>query len=58
MKKYWASLIVAVFMHLGDERKSLRYVIIAPYVIFILYLIYIAGAESSYLNELWLEFKP
>jgi len=53
-----AFYIVAVFMHLGDERKSLQYVIILPYVIFIFYLLYIAGTESSYLNELWLEFKP
>jgi cytochrome c oxidase subunit IV len=53
-----AFYIVAVFMHLGDERKSLQYVIIVPYAIFILYLLYIGLTESSYLNELWREFQP
>lgn len=53
-----AFYIVAVFMHLGDERKSLQYVIIVPYAIFILYLLFIGITESSYLNELWLEFQP
>lgn len=53
-----AFYIVAVFMHLGDERKSLRYVIIAPYALFILYLLFIGITESNYLNNVWLEFKP
>lgn len=48
-----AGYIVAVFMHLGDERKSLRYVIILPYALFIMYLVYIAITESNHLNELW-----
>jgi len=33
-----AGYIVMVFMHLGDEKKSLRYVILVPYILFILYL--------------------
>ncbi len=53
-----AGYIVAVFMHLADERKSLRYVILLPYAIFILYLIFIGITESSYLNSVWLEFRP
>jgi cytochrome c oxidase subunit 4 len=53
-----AFYIVAVFMHLGDERKSLRYVIIVPYALFILYLLFIGITESNYLNNIWLEFKP
>lgn len=53
-----AFYIVAVFMHLGDERKSLRYVIIVPYALFILYLLFIGISESNYLNNIWLEFKP
>lgn len=53
-----AFYIVAVFMHLGDERKSLRYVIIAPYVLFIAYLLFIGISESNYLNDVWLQFKP
>lgn len=53
-----AFYIVAIFMHLGDERKSLRYVIIAPYVLFIAYLLFIGLSESNYLNDVWLQFKP
>ncbi|MGB6037956.1 MAG: cytochrome C oxidase subunit IV family protein [Cryomorphaceae bacterium] len=53
-----AAYIVMVFMHLGDERKSLRYVILIPYVIFILYLLFIGFKESSFLNDVWLEFQP
>ena len=45
-----AGYIVMVFMHLGDERKSLKWVILAPYLLFIIYLIYIAVTESNYLN--------
>jgi len=40
-----------VFMHLGDEKKWLRYVILIPYFIFILYLIFIAIWESTYVKE-------
>ena len=36
-----AAYIVLVFMHLGDERKSFKWVILAPYILFILYLIFI-----------------
>lgn len=41
-----AAYIVLVFMHLGDERKNLKRVVIAPYVVFILYLIFIAITEG------------
>jgi len=44
-----AGYIVMVFMHLGDERKSLRNVIIIPYAIFIVYLIFILLTESSFI---------
>jgi len=44
-----AGYIVMVFMHLGDERKSLKWVILTPYIFFILYLIFICLMESSYL---------
>ena len=37
-----AAYIVLVFMHLGDERSNLKKVIIAPYMLFIGYLIFIA----------------
>jgi len=45
-----AAYIVLVFMHLGDERKSLKWVILGPYILFILYLIFIGLTESSYIN--------
>jgi cytochrome c oxidase subunit IV len=36
-----AAYIVLIFMHLGDERRNLKYVILLPYALFILYLIFI-----------------
>ncbi len=42
-----AAFIVLSFMHLGDERKTLKWVILAPYAIFIIYLIFIAFNEGS-----------
>ncbi|MFT7344384.1 MAG: cytochrome c oxidase subunit 4 [Lentimonas sp.] len=46
-----AAFIVLTFMHLGEERKSLKYVILAPYIVFIAYLIYIAITESNAVND-------
>jgi cytochrome c oxidase subunit 4 len=43
-----AFFIVFSFMHLGDEKKAMKYSILAPYVIFILYLIYIILTEAVY----------
>lgn len=45
-----AGYIVLVFMHLGEEKKSLKYVILIPYFIFILYLIYILLVEAIYVD--------
>jgi len=42
-----AAYIVLVFMHLGDEKKALKYVILLPYFIFILYLIFILVTEAN-----------
>jgi cytochrome c oxidase subunit IV len=42
-----AGYIVMSFMHLGDERKNLRNVILVPYALFIGYLIFIAVYEGS-----------
>lgn len=42
-----AAYIVLVFMHLGDEKKSLRYVILVPYLLFICYLIFILLTEGT-----------
>ena len=41
-----AGYIVMSFMHLGDEQKNLRNAVVAPYVVFILYLTYIALTEG------------
>jgi len=48
-----AGYIVLVFMHLGDERKTLKYMILVPYIMFILYLIFILVFEASYINNAW-----
>ena len=47
-----AAYIVLVFMHLGDERKNFKMVILVPYVLFIVYLIFICLTESSYWNHI------
>ena len=41
-----AGYIVMIFMHLGDERKNLRNTILIPYLVFIIYLIFIALTEA------------
>jgi cytochrome c oxidase subunit IV len=41
-----AAYIVLSFMHLGDERRNLKYVVLLPYALFILYLIFIALTEG------------
>lgn len=48
-----AGYIVMVFMHLGDERKGLRSVILVPYFIFMLYLIFIALWEGTSVGASW-----
>lgn len=48
-----AGYIVMVFMHLGDEKKSFRYVILVPYFLFVLYLIFIALTEALALGKIW-----
>ena len=40
-----AAYIVLVFMHLGDERPNLKKVVLAPYMMFIGYLLFIAITE-------------
>ncbi|HEX4886849.1 MAG TPA: cytochrome C oxidase subunit IV family protein [Luteibaculaceae bacterium] len=47
-----AGYIVMSFMHLGDERKNVRYTILAPYILFVCYLIFIALQESEYINAM------
>ena len=48
-----AAYIVLSFMHLGDERKNLRNVVLIPYGFFILYLIFIAITESNYVLDMF-----
>ena len=44
-----AGFIVLSFMHLGDEKKSFKWVVIGPYVGFIMYLCFMATiGEGSY----------
>lgn len=47
-----AGYIIIVFMHLGDERKALKYTILAPYIIFIIYLLFILLSESIYVFDI------
>lgn len=42
-----AGYIVLVFMHLGEERKALKYVILVPYFVFMVYLIFILLTEGT-----------
>lgn len=48
-----AGYIVLTFMHLGDERKGLRYVILVPYILFIIYLMFICLWEGGAVGEAW-----
>ncbi len=42
-----AFYIVMTFMHLGDEIRSLKYIVLVPYIAFIIYLIYICLYEAT-----------
>lgn len=53
MTLFKAGYIVIVFMHLGDERKGLRYVILIPYILFIIYLMFIALWEGGAVGDAW-----
>ena len=48
-----AGYIVMVFMHLGDEKKTLKNMILVPYILFILYLIFICIMEATHVNAAW-----
>ena len=49
---YKAMLIVMEFMHLGEERTNFKWVLLAPYIFFILYLAYILLVESVYIHDI------
>ena len=42
-----AAYIVLTFMHLGDEKKNFKWIVLLPYLIFMVYLIYIGLAEGA-----------
>ncbi len=48
-----AGYIILIFMHLGEERKTLKYMVLVPYILFILYLIFIVLTEASYIGDGW-----
>lgn len=48
-----AAYIVMIFMHLGEERKSFKMMILIPYIIFILYLIFHLSYEAVELGDIW-----
>jgi len=48
-----AGYIVLTFMHLGDERKILKWAILIPYFVFIVYLIFISLTEAGSVNDAW-----
>ena len=47
-----AGYIVMVFMHLGDERKNTKQMILIPYIAFMIYLIWIVLTEAISVTEL------
>lgn len=48
-----AGYIVMVFMHLGDENKALRYLILVCYFIFIIYLVLLLLIEAQATHDVW-----
>jgi len=42
-----AGYIIAVFMHLGDERRPFLITVVVPYVLFISYLVFICLNEAT-----------
>lgn len=42
-----AAYIVMIFMHLGDEKRPLRWLILAPYIFFLLYLLFFLLVEAN-----------
>jgi cytochrome c oxidase subunit 4 len=51
-----AGYIVLIFMHLGDEKKSLKYIVLVPYFLFMLYLIFIALMEALAIGDAWVTY--
>jgi cytochrome c oxidase subunit 4 len=57
---WWAfikwSFIILTFMHLGDERKNLKWTILTPYLMFVAYLLFIAAREGTDMSALLLNY--
>ena len=47
-----ATYIVMTFMHLGDERRNIRAIILLPYSLFIFYLVFIALWERNSIERM------
>jgi len=43
-----AFFIVWIFMHLGDEKRAMKYALIAPYALFIFFLAFMSITEGAY----------
>jgi cytochrome c oxidase subunit IV len=52
-----AAYIVMIFMHLGEERKTFKMMILIPYILFILYLIFHLLTEATAVGAMWNEFR-
>ena len=52
-----AAYIVMIFMHLGDERRNFKMMVLIPYLIFILYLVFHLLNEGVSVGNLWNEFN-
>jgi cytochrome c oxidase subunit IV len=52
-----AAYIVLTFMHLGDEKKGLKYVVLIPYFLFIVYLIFIGLNEAGAIHKTWETYR-
>ena len=50
---YKAFLIVFEFMHLGDERSNFKWVLLGPYIFFILYIAFIVLTEAYYVHDVF-----
>lgn len=48
-----AGYIVMVFMHLGDENKSLRYMILVTYFVFIIYAVILFFIDAQATHNVW-----
>jgi cytochrome c oxidase subunit IV len=46
-----AYYIIYKFMHLEHEKKGVKYAVIAPYTVFILYFVFVLVSEANYSKE-------